>query len=361
MPKVLWHQFLKTGIIYEIYYIMRSPKMSEEIRIYNAVLHILDNNSNVFAPSNKELNVDIELAEFLSSHIEKAINDSNIKASAFEGASNEMESLCQSLLDNSDDFLDISTATAKRLFKIMTDNVDIAPADLICCLFEYENTPYYGIMKMNYKSGLTHFVQSEDDGNNNTLITYKTILPSESQKIEECAFVNLNNLSIGVIEKMYEIQGEKDFYFSKRFLQCTTDFSDNEKLKIIDKAARKINRKFYDEDLEKDAKLKDVITQCVVENNVIDVDTIVQEVYDNNIEVQNEYIAEIENAGLTEKTIPVDEKLVEKKYKKQKIKTDTGFEINFPPSFYNDKNKMEFINNPDGTISIVIKNVGKLS
>jgi len=51
---------------------------------------------------------------------------------------------------------------------------------------------------------------------------------------------------------------------------------------------------------------------------------------------------------------------VAKKYASQKIRTDTGVENNFPSDYFNDKEKLEFINNSDGTISIVIKNVSKI-
>lgn len=49
-----------------------------------------------------------------------------------------------------------------------------------------------------------------------------------------------------------------------------------------------------------------------------------------------------------------------KKFRTQKLKTDIGIEINFPSHFYNDKDVIEFINNPDGSISILIKNVNKV-
>ena len=40
-----------------------------------------------------------------------------------------------------------------------------------------------------------------------------------------------------------------------------------------------------------------------------------------------------------------------------KIKTDNGIELTVPTDVYKDKDAIEFINNPDGTISILITNV----
>ncbi|WP_405352536.1 hypothetical protein [Ruminococcus sp.] len=46
--------------------------------------------------------------------------------------------------------------------------------------------------------------------------------------------------------------------------------------------------------------------------------------------------------------------------KSQKIKTDTGIEITVPVEYFEDDRYIEFINNNDGTISIALKNIGKL-
>lgn len=47
--------------------------------------------------------------------------------------------------------------------------------------------------------------------------------------------------------------------------------------------------------------------------------------------------------------------------KNQKIRTDTGIELSFPTAYFENPDKIEFINNPDGTISIEIKHVGKIT
>lgn len=335
--------------------------MSETVRVKNAVLHILDNNTGIPVFSERELDVDTDTADFLEKHIEKLLDDSNLKTACFVGEPNSIRDICWHLANDGSCFLEASAYTAQSLFDIMAKNVDIAPADLICCLFEYNSQPCYGILKLNYKTGYTHFVLNSEEGNTNTIIRYRTILPSESQRVDECAFINLNDFSITLLEKAYDINGEKEFYLSKLFLNCTTTLSDNEKLKIIDKVTQKISKKFYDEDFDKVAKLKKAVSESIEETSAIEVAALAGEVFENNPEVQNEYISEIQKAGLNEMTLSVPDKLAERKYKTLKIKTDTGVEISCPPSHYNNTDKMEFINNADGTISIVIKNIGKIT
>ena len=40
--------------------------------------------------------------------------------------------------------------------------------------------------------------------------------------------------------------------------------------------------------------------------------------------------------------------------------TDTGIELKIPMEEYNNKDRIEFITNADGTISVLIKNVGSI-
>ena len=50
-----------------------------------------------------------------------------------------------------------------------------------------------------------------------------------------------------------------------------------------------------------------------------------------------------------------------RKYEKQCLMTDTGIEIKIPMEQYKDPGSVEFITNPDGTVSVFIKNIGHLT
>lgn len=90
-------------------------------------------------------------------------------------------------------------------------NIDIPSADLLCCIFEEEGKEHLAILKLNYKSAFTHWVNNYEEGNVNTIISHKTLLPLESQRVEECALIDLSDYSLRVLEKKYEINGEKNF------------------------------------------------------------------------------------------------------------------------------------------------------
>ncbi|MCX7709378.1 MAG: nucleoid-associated protein [Clostridia bacterium] len=335
--------------------------MDYEISIIKAVLHILDNNITVPVLSETELEIESEISELFEKYIAKVLEDNNLKNASFTGDSNRVRYLCSVLNASSENFLDTSHEIAAMLFDIMVKHVDISPADLICCLFSLNHEMHFGIFKLNYKTGFTHFVQHTDEGNSNTIIRHRTLLPSEGQKVDECALINLENFTLKVLEKQYEIDGEKEFYLSKMFLSCSTDLSNNAKLKILDRVTQKINEKYFDEGFDKVAAIKKVVTESLEEASAIKVDNLVERVFENNLDIQKEYIEEVQKAGLMEEAISIPETLAVKRFGTHKIKTDIGVEISFPSSLYDDKDKIEFVNNPDGTISIIIKNVGKIT
>ena len=215
-------------------------------------------------------------------------------------------------------------------------------------------------LKLNYREGYTHYVESGDGAVSNLLIKHRTILPSESQKVDEGVIICLEDYSVRILEKEYEIDGEKKPYLSGLFLKCTTAISKKETVKVIHKIAKEINEKYYNDSFEKMAGFKAAVCEMTEENADVDIDNLAKELYKDSHEIQREYAENVRKAGVST-GITMEDSYVEKHFRTQKIKTDTGIELNFPSEMFNNKDMMEFFNNPDGTISILIKNVNKIT
>ncbi|SDK73331.1 nucleoid-associated protein [Natronincola ferrireducens] len=337
--------------------------MQEEspIVIVRAILHILDNSVQIPIISTKEIELEEDIIKFLENHISKVINSGQVKEGIFENTDNTIYKLCEKIASNSEEFTSITAELATNLFEIMTKNPDISPGDVVFCVFQQDNSSYMAIMKFNYKSSYIHYVMSTDEGNVNKLIKQTTTLPSYAQKLDECIIISLSDYHIKLLEKQYEINGDKDFYLSKLFMKCTFDLSNDEKFKILTKVTKKLNKKYFDEDFKKTAKLHEALADSMGECDEIQISNIAAEVFQGNHEIQNEYIDEIKKEGLKENIVNLQpSNVVNKKLKTHRLKTDSGIEINLPSGYYNNNDVVEFINNPDGTISILIKNITKI-
>ena len=84
-----------------------------------------------------------------------------------------------------------------------------------------------------------------------------------------------------------------------------------------------------------------------------------QEVFAGSQAMQQEFESQIIEAQLP-RDVKVEKTLAVKTAKNNKIKTDTGIEITFTAEYFENHDFIEFINNPDGTISIEVKNVGRI-
>ncbi len=330
--------------------------------ITKAILHILDSNNEVPVLSEQELEIEKDNNDFLEKHLAKIHSDGDLKNAQFEPDSNEVYNLIKQISEDQAAFGDISRALATRLFGIMLQNPAIPSADLIFVLYNLAELNYLAIMKCNYRSSYIHYVSSTEAGQINRLIKHKTTLPNETQKVDECILVNLANQELQIIEKAYEICAEKEYYLSKYFLRCKSELSYKQKLKILDKSVNKISKQLTnEEDFQKVSKFRSCIAETIEDAKEIKVAEVADAVFGHNQAFKHEYLAEVKNAGITESSVRIPEQSNPgKTYRNQKLKTDSGIEINFPSHFYNNKEIMEFINNPDGTISILIKNVNKV-
>ncbi len=325
-----------------------------EIRINKAILHILDNNSPqpVFSQSELELNEGI--ANYIARHIEKLITDDGTRdASLFQDS--PFHAFAESIQDG-ENFLGVSIDIAQRLHKIMVSNITIPNADLLVAMVTIDAQEYLALIKFNYKEGYTHFVNYNEQGIDNQIITHKVLFASESQKNDEGALIRFEDKSVKVAEKPYEINGEKTFYFSKMFLGCSTHYSQKESLKIVNTVAARIGKKYFDDSFETASRVKTVLHELVEDDNEIDVEKVAHSVFESKPEIKEEYISEIKQAGVPER-IRITSQKAENRLSKHKIKTDNGIELSIPMELYKNKDVVEFITNYDGTTSLIIKNI----
>jgi hypothetical protein len=220
---------------------------------------------------------------------------------------------------------------------------------------------HLALLKMNYKETYIHYASSDDFGNFNDIIKQKVTLPSESTKLSEAVLINLSDYSIQLVEKKYDINGVKTNYLSQLFLQCQSKLSQKAKLNIITKAVDQINQKYYEDDFDKQMETKAIIHNEYVEQGAISVDSISEKIFQDKAELKEEFTEKLEKYNLTSEEVKPQNKQTTKKFEKQYLTTDTGIEINIPMSQYNDNQSVEFINNPDGTISVLIKNINHIT
>ncbi|EOS31020.1 hypothetical protein C807_01596 [Lachnospiraceae bacterium 28-4] len=335
--------------------------IKEEIRIKKAIVHILDSTVGMPVLSDGELEFGSEFADFLKEHIARVFSGDDGKSCRFYKEESEVYRM---LAQYSDDFfVDASKDMAEFLYSIMNSNIDIPPADLIVVRFRYGETEYLGLLKMNYKSLYTHRTMAlEEGGNTNEIIRHKSILPPESQRLSEAAIIKLDDLSVQVVEKKYEVNGEKTDYFSYLFLKCSSHMSHKSKLSIVTKAVEAVQKEGYGEAGQYEAQMraKSIIQEELEEKGGFVVEEIAERIFEEKPELKTAFQDKMEKYNMVKEEVLPQSETTTRKYQKQHLFTDTGIEIKIPMEQYKDPGSVEFITNEDGTVSVLIKNIGHL-
>ncbi len=334
----------------------------EDIRIRNVIVHIMDPTIGMPVLSDTELEYGSEIAEFLKEHIAKISSGDDARECCFYKEESEIYRMLNSYSD--EDFVAVSKEIAGLLYDIMSGNIDIPPADLMVVRFREGEEEYLALLKMNYKAFYTHRTMAAGDGegNSNEIIRHKSILPSESQRLTEAAVIRLNDLALQVIERKYEVNGEKTNYFSFLFLKCSAHMSHKSKLAIVSRAVESVQKEGFDETerFEKQMRAKSIIQEEIEEKGGFVVEELAEKIFEQEPELKVAFQDKMEKYDMVKEEIQPRSDNTVRKYQSQHLYTDTGIEIKIPMEQYKNPQSVEFITNPDGTISVLIKNIEHL-
>ena len=326
-----------------------------EIIIHQAILHVLDTTLDAPVLSGGGMELTAEKTAYLQNHIEKLLASDEIRQcrplpdSAFR---NELE--------HNQDFIDLSCRIAGVLFDYMHAHTTIPGADLAVVDFTRDGAPWLGILKLNYKNGYTHYTETVEGAPVNSIIQQRACLPTQSGKVEEGALVNLTDYSMRLPEKKYDIDGHKEFYLSSVVFQYTQAEPEKKKLQAIQEAAAQAVKDAYEDEPHADAQVAMLIANQAADNdNQVSVEQVRQQLaeeYPLAAVPFDDYVEKSE--VLEEAAAPVTVTPARiRRMESRSIRTANGIEVKIPTELLNSDSELEFLHDPDGSVSLLIKNV----
>ncbi len=334
--------------------------VKEEINVRKAILHVLDSTTGEAGLSDEELTYGSEFSEFIKEHIANIFSGDDIKKCEFHKRESEVYQVLEAYDD--DNFVEISKSIAENLYSIMNANIDIPAGDLLVVRFSCDSLEYLALLKLNYKPMYTHRMQPSESGIVNEVYTYKEILPQGSSKLAEACIIRLTDLALWLVEKKAEINGKKEDYFSEYFLKCSAKMSDKKKLAVVSKAIEAVNNEAYEETYryEPQMKAKEIINSELEKNGGFVVDDLGDLVFKERPDLREAFQERMEKFDLVKEEVLPQSESTTKKFAKQNLVTDKGIEIKIPMDQYKDGN-VEITTNPDGTLSLFIKDIGNIN
>ena len=326
-----------------------------EIIIHQAILHVLDTTLDAPVLSGGGMELTAEKTAYLQNHIEKLL------------ASDEIRQCCplpdsafRNELEHNQDFIDLSCRIAGVLFDYMHAHTTIPGADLAVVDFTRDGVPWLGILKLNYKNGYTHYTETVEGAPVNSIIQQRACLPTQSGKVEEGALVNLTDYSMRLLEKKYDIDGHKEFYLSSVVFQYTQAEPEKKKLQAIQEAAAQAVKDAYEDEPHADAQVAMLIANQAADNdNQVSVEQVRQQLaeeYPLAAVPFDDYVEKSE--VLEEAAAPVTVTPARiRRMESRSIRTANGIEVKIPTELLNSDSELEFLHDPDGSVSLLIKNV----
>ena len=326
-----------------------------EIIIHQAILHVLDTTLDAPVLSGSSMELTAEKTAYLQNHIEKLLASDDIRQcrplpdSAFK---NELE--------HNQDFIDLSCRIAGVLFDYMHAHTTIPGADLAVVDFTRDGVPWLGILKLNYKNGYTHYTETVQGAPVNSIIQQRACLPTQSGKVEEGALVNLQDLSMRLLEKKYDIDGHKEFYLSSVVFQYTQAEPEKKKLQAIQEAAAQAVKDAYVDEPHADAQVAMLIaTEAADNDNQISVEQVrrqLAEEYPLAAVPFDDYVEKSEVIEHVEQPVTVTPSRI-RRMESRSIHTASGIEVKIPTEILSSDSEVEFLHDADGSVSLLIKNV----
>lgn len=327
--------------------------------INKAILHIFDFRSDVCVLSEKELDISDEIVcSFLEKHIERSFSDANQKHGKFLQNSIFKNLMCRYDQRNIS-FIDFSTVIANMLYEQILKSDIVESTDFVFVDFTIESTQYIALLLLKNKTAFTHQAVNDADGIHNEIIKYYAILPNVSQKIDYFAIINRKDFSIGFIDRKRLIDGKDTFVLPDVILQCNSIISSTEALKVVNQITTNIAEKYGVNSAIAISKAKNYLFENAEISSTFSPLELGKEVFADSEAMQSEFERDIKEVELPS-NISLAKSVAVRTSKTHKIRTDTGIEIIFPADYFENHDFIKFVNNPDGTISIELKNIGKI-
>ena len=175
---------------------------------------------------------------------------------------------------------------------------------------------------------------------------------------DEALVVNLQSRKYHLIEKRIKYNGTFLNYFSENLLAVAPKISPKKSIKELEKTAQRIAESFNTDDFQFQSKVKSAIFNNLEESNELSPEKLANDLFDNNLTARLSFIDQVKEAVPEPVQFDeIDASRQLKKFENQKLSLSNGIELIVPNNVYQDAESVEFIQNDNGTYSILIKNI----
>ena len=254
----------------------------------------------------------------------------------------------------SDDLMESSVKIAQLWKEEFVISENQKTNDLVFIQFDKDGVEHFAFLRIALKENFTHI---SSDGVSLIKVTQNN-LPSAAQTPDEALVINCSNHHYYLIEKRVKHNGSFANYFSENLLQVQPEQSVKKSIKMVEQTAQKIAESFQQDDFAFQSKMKAAIHKNLEEEQELSPEKLADQLFDSNLTARLTFVDELkESIPEPIQVADIDHSRQTKKLENQKLSLSNGIQLIVPNNVYDDAESVEFIQNPNGTYSILIKNI----
>lgn len=332
------------------------------MKINHAILHVLDFESavNVFSQCELDLEDNRACRQFVTTHLRRARQSGDNKRATFAEDSAFAGEL-KNYFFGEREFIDLSQQVAEFISNELARADKAQSTDVLVADFDDDgDVRWFAVMLLTSKQAFMHEVGTQNGNRVANITRHYAILPNPSQKVQSYCVVRASTMEIGYVDKARKIAGEDRMLIPEGLLQCETGVSGKEAIDTVTRVVEEVAEEHGANTAVALAKVKAAVAEKVEDDEELPPWDIVDEVFEDEPVIKDSVRAALTEEKMPER-VPVERKQVERAaVRNHKIRTDTGIEISFPAEMGSNSDYIEFVNEPNGLISIELKKISSI-
>ncbi len=317
-----------------------------DLYLKKIIIHQFSPDDTEIAFADKPLTLTPSLDDYFRKKLSKVFT-ADAKRGLFEPENDFIANLGDDLLE--------STRKIAQLWKeefVISENQKTN--DLIFIQFDKEGQEYFAFLRVALKENLAHILGDDEQ----PLKLTQNNLPSAAQTPDEALVINRQTMQYYLIEKRIKHNGSFANYFSENLLKVQPQQSVNKSIKQVEKTAQQVADSYNKDDFNFQSKMKSAIFKNLEEEQELSPEKLADQLFDDNLTARLTFVDQLKEVMPEPVAVAdVDVSRQTKKLESQKLSLSNGIELIVPNGIYRDAESVEFIQNNDGTYSILIKNV----
>lgn len=302
----------------------------DNIALNYVIFHNINKKEEELELSDLTSVIDDDLNKLVKTHIFNSIRNEKRRYANFNAPHGDIKEACIKCLNNENDFIEGSKLIAELLYE--RARKDLKAASILVSNYSYNGTNYLAFLKLDYIQNLMANKEKVDDKIRITVSKVGTGIPGITHKLQKAFFFQINNIQEDEDDNNNDfdiivIDNEADYndndiadFFIKSFLKANLIRNNKDNTIKFMKIAQKFSKKYYknNDDVDKLNDFNDRIYTILNDQNIIDINSLANDLFVNNEQLKLEFINTFNNANC-EMYFEIDKNYVNENLKKKNL------------------------------------------